>query len=310
MEHGTGAVSEVLTRLEALVDCDMAATTRLGWAGGQWMHDGVVVRGGGAARAAWLAAQGTASVVPWDPEHPTPSDVDRFKRTIQPSAAAALGSVAVYARFYLPFDLTSDARALIYDGDRFVCWVGLLRADAARPFRDAELRRLNRAAPSVAAALVAIDRRRIAGEHAAPADLVFHADGALEVACRAGRALVDEGRGPELASLVRRADRHGVAHALVGGRAVHVTPLEGPGGTRYLVNVRATRRPRVSAAAQLSARQREIAALAACGATSEEIAGHLAIGRETVREHLRRIYVRLGLSNRMELARVLERGPP
>ncbi len=303
----SGAVEHVLRRLERLVGCDLSASSRLARLGGHWVHDGVVVRGGGSARERWASADGQASVVPWDPERPAWEDVGRFRSTFDSSKSdpEALQRIPVYARFYLPVGLTSDARMLVYDGDRFVCWIGLLRADRERPFGANALRRLNAAASSIAADLVALDRRRLAEERGAPADLVFGAAGALIAACPAGRTWIDEGRADELAAIVRSADRHDLKHAIVGGRLVHVTRMDGPGGVRYLLNVRAPHRPRVSAAGRLTERQREVAGFAARGATIDEIARHLSVGRETVREHLKRAYAALGVASRLELARAL-----
>ncbi|GAA2741006.1 hypothetical protein GCM10010440_10360 [Kitasatospora cinereorecta] len=57
--------------------------------------------------------------------------------------------------------------------------------------------------------------------------------------------------------------------------------------------------------AMLSEREREIAALAATGLRSREIAQRLFLSPRTVDAHLGRVYRRLGLSSRTELARVI-----
>jgi DNA-binding NarL/FixJ family response regulator len=59
--------------------------------------------------------------------------------------------------------------------------------------------------------------------------------------------------------------------------------------------------------AQLSGRQREVLELLAVGASNSEIAGRLYISSNTVKFHLREIYVRLGVRNRVEAARLLQR---
>jgi DNA-binding CsgD family transcriptional regulator len=59
--------------------------------------------------------------------------------------------------------------------------------------------------------------------------------------------------------------------------------------------------------ASLSAREREIAALAAAGITSKEIATRLFVSSRTVENHLQHVYTKLGVSGRSELARALER---
>ncbi len=55
----------------------------------------------------------------------------------------------------------------------------------------------------------------------------------------------------------------------------------------------------------LTPRQREICEYAAAGATMGEVAKHLSLSLHTVRSHLRAAYRELGVSNRVELARLL-----
>jgi DNA-binding CsgD family transcriptional regulator len=53
----------------------------------------------------------------------------------------------------------------------------------------------------------------------------------------------------------------------------------------------------------LTAREREIADLAAAGRTSREIAAQLVLSARTVDAHLRNIYAKLGVRSRVELAK-------
>ena len=55
----------------------------------------------------------------------------------------------------------------------------------------------------------------------------------------------------------------------------------------------------------LSGREREIATLVASGRTSREVAEELVIGVRTVESHLARIYGKLGIRSRVELANAL-----
>jgi DNA-binding CsgD family transcriptional regulator len=59
------------------------------------------------------------------------------------------------------------------------------------------------------------------------------------------------------------------------------------------------------AADALTAREREVAALAADRLTSREIAGRLFLSVRTVDNHLQRIYAKLGVRGRTELAAAL-----
>jgi DNA-binding NarL/FixJ family response regulator len=58
-----------------------------------------------------------------------------------------------------------------------------------------------------------------------------------------------------------------------------------------------------SDAARLTLREREVVALAAQGAPSAEIAGSLALSTRTVENHLARIFKKLGITSRAQLAR-------
>jgi DNA-binding CsgD family transcriptional regulator len=57
----------------------------------------------------------------------------------------------------------------------------------------------------------------------------------------------------------------------------------------------------------LTAREREVALLAANGRSSREVADHLGVSARTVETHLARVYRKLGITGRSELADALER---
>ena len=58
---------------------------------------------------------------------------------------------------------------------------------------------------------------------------------------------------------------------------------------------------------QLSEREREVAALVAEGRTNREIGERLVLSEKTVANHLSRIFRRLDLGSRAELAALVER---
>ncbi len=62
--------------------------------------------------------------------------------------------------------------------------------------------------------------------------------------------------------------------------------------------------------ATLSEREREVLELAASGLSNKEIAERLVISLNTVKFHLRTIYTRLGVRNRVQAAQALGQGPP
>lgn len=70
---------------------------------------------------------------------------------------------------------------------------------------------------------------------------------------------------------------------------------------------RAPRQPRARTRT-LSPRQAEIGRLVAEGLRNQDIAAHLAIGEQTVKNHLSRAYIKLGLRNRAMLAACVVRG--
>jgi DNA-binding NarL/FixJ family response regulator len=60
--------------------------------------------------------------------------------------------------------------------------------------------------------------------------------------------------------------------------------------------------------ASLSPRELEVAALASKGCTAREIGQHLHLSPRTVETHVARIYSKLGINSRVELALVMLRG--
>ena len=56
----------------------------------------------------------------------------------------------------------------------------------------------------------------------------------------------------------------------------------------------------------LTARERDIAALAASGASSKDIADQLFLSVRTVNNHLQNVYSKLGVSGRRQLATALD----
>jgi len=109
-----------------------------------------------------------------------------------------------------------------------------------------------------------------------------------------------------ICELVRMAaDGHEVeAKKSAEGLRIKMIKLFGAEGVRFLVMCTLAP-PSLSLQLELTPRQLEIAEYAAAGATAKEIASVLQISPLTVKTHLRTIYERLSVGNRIELADAL-----
>jgi DNA-binding NarL/FixJ family response regulator len=86
----------------------------------------------------------------------------------------------------------------------------------------------------------------------------------------------------------------------LASRGLHVLPEE--------TEVHGGDPVRILGVDQLTPREGEVLEQLQVGATNAEIAGRLAIGVETVRTHARKIYHKLGIASRRELARLERQG--
>jgi len=87
--------------------------------------------------------------------------------------------------------------------------------------------------------------------------------------------------------------------------AVTLTRLHGGNGPRVVVQLVPTAGQPVPVMVNLTKRQRAVAQEMLAGATIQEAAANLHLSPETVRSHLKAIYLALGVSTRVELTRVL-----
>jgi DNA-binding CsgD family transcriptional regulator len=105
--------------------------------------------------------------------------------------------------------------------------------------------------------------------------------------------LVAAEAGHDAAAAFRDAGREASARAAAARAGVWLDQCEG---------ARPVTLPTAAAAGGLTPREREIALLAASGMTSHEIAGRLVLSARTVDNHLQRVYRKLGIAGRGELA--------
>lgn len=147
----------------------------------------------------------------------------------------------------------------------------------------------------------AIDVRRLGPRVQAPT-LVLHVQ---------GDKLVDFDQGRRLASLIP-----GARFVPLEGRN-HILLEDEPGWRRFLTEVRdflgiellsPATTGSAAAVATLTPRQREVLTLVARGLDNDEIAQRLVIAPKTVRNHVTRIYGKLGVDSRVEAAILAREG--
>ncbi len=217
----------------------------------------------------------------------------------------------LYRRCYEPIGLHDQLRLVVYHEGCFVGWMGALRVRGEPPFTRADLRRVRPLADAMADAMIAAERTERADTPEEGSDLVLCPDGTIEFASEDGCGLLGRpGARDELRAWVRGVDaaEPGGASVIRGHRA-RWTRLHGAGGVHYLVNLEPIATLRLHPTFALSRTQREIATLAAEGATVPEIAGQRDMAESTVRAHVRQVYERLGVSTRVDLARALSDMP-
>ena len=123
---------------------------------------------------------------------------------------------------------------------------------------------------------------------------------------------LDDHRAARLHAAVTRATRAvpaKTAAQCVAGAHVQLTRLTGPQGTAWLAHLQPTRAVEAAMPALLTPSQAEVIEWVLAGCTAVEIAGRLNKGVETVRSQIKQAYVRLGVRNRLELARTMPRRP-
>lgn len=122
----------------------------------------------------------------------------------------------------------------------------------------------------------------------------------------AGRWLKRSRGMPELVDAVRRFQRNGesTAEVVLDLGEVRLTRIVARRSTRFVVEI-PPRARRTANEKLLSKTQIQVARRAAEGATLREIARLMGRSQDTVRSHLREVYRRLDVANRLELARAL-----
>jgi DNA-binding NarL/FixJ family response regulator len=162
------------------------------------------------------------------------------------------------------------------------------------PHTEADVLLLDAGFDPVAGPLVAIDHIRATAPNLRIVVLAEALDEMLSIAAREGEldgVVLTRAAGVELVAAIAQ---------VVAGHSVF------PCGWMRQIQENAATNPLV----QLSPRQREVLHLLSLGMDNDQIAERLFISRNTVKFHVRTIYGRLGVHNRVEAARVLAGAAP
>lgn len=257
--------------------------------------------------AHWSTSLGIPAEVSlgYTPDLPRKGEVNRFVELDEIVRVMGPRAEAMLDRNYRPFGLGRQTRALLYDGPRFLGWLGA--ASRSGRLEDAQRETLTRALPELRSALRAhhASGRLDSGEDAGVNALVFGAGTRLVHGSRAALKWTHTRR--ERVEAALRAFRHGgSASALVDSVELGFTRMDGLGEAHVLVTLSATVPALLSPLYDLSRRQREVGQLAAKGATAPEIGTMLGISPATVRVHLKAVYAVLDITSRAELGRIFE----
>lgn len=207
------------------------------------------------------------------------------------------------------FGLGDQLRLLAFHGDRFLGWIGVFRRWGAPVFAHKDRRRMRPLVHRCQTMLAAAAALSGGDPAAGPAYLVVSPDGrVLHASVRAAPWLERPGFRDALVATIRSCGETAPDdRPRVMDRAeATISRLTGDTGSTYLVCVRPLQPLRLRPIADLSPTQRRIAEFLVAGAQVGEVASTLEISAETVRTHLQAIYLRLGVANRLELARALE----
>lgn len=263
----------------------------------------------GRAFDGWMIEPLTSGEVTWpegDPHRPRNRELRSFV-TLQELVSDwdAYYSSRFYERAFGPAKVKDQLRLLVYDGAEFVGWIGGFRYTGSPAFRRSDARRLAPLVEPIANCLVTAHRLDRADRIEEACDLLVDADGRVDFTSESGKRWLSRSGATEiLRGWVRSIDRGDAPRQRMGWQ-IRWNRLYGDGRVRYLVHLRAPSPVLVRPLDRLSPARREVAQLAAAGATLSEIAKMTERSRETVKSQLKAVYRELGVASRAELGRVL-----
>ncbi|MBN2798573.1 MAG: helix-turn-helix transcriptional regulator [Deltaproteobacteria bacterium] len=221
-----------------------------------------------------------------------------------------LGAISDLGRFSTTWSAALDAadvaRVMFRQRGGVIGWLGVLRGSHRAPFSPGEVAALQELMDPVVARLSRLEapslalERPLAGVVGPDRAVIGWAppvtDPVLRAQLQALTGLACEHYTPERPSIFAR---HGLA--------LFLTALHPAGEAGWLVRVEPTVPLRIRPVEMLSARQRQLALRVAEGGTLVEVARELGISYQTAKTHLKAIYLRLEVANRVELMEELAR---
>lgn len=240
---------------------------------------------------------------PWLPPHLDPDEIDTFIRTRTRYDDRFVRNFEISQKVFEPLEIGDQLRVVLYDGQRFLGWLGLMRRGADEYFRKDEQELLRSATASIKSAIMAAEQCETSiieeGIFA-----VMTPDGNLEHASPAFARWQNSDRRAHLKRCIRQMDggAESVDRDIYAGSRVCITRLDSAHTIRYLVNVQRAPTMTIGPAHWLTDRQREIAEYAVTGATTPQIADKLDLSPQTVKTHMKNIFRRLDINSRAELA--------
>ncbi len=208
-----------------------------------------------------------------------------------------------------PLGIHSRLSLNAIDGEIFSGNISLLRAGSRPLFDETDVRALS-VWRSASVSLLAITRSMTRSlDEAGPVALVYDASGTVMMAQDGASSPVVQAMSECLQPMVReflQSSDSPATEATHGAFHCRLTRLNDGSTQAVLAMIQPLLAPRVSAFSLLSPAQRTVAAHAARGETLQEIADRLGRSAETVKSHLRQVYVKLDISTRAELAAIYE----
>ena len=200
-------------------------------------------------------------------------------------------------------EVGDQLRILLFDGPRFLGWLGLMRRGREESFRRREQYLLNQVSSKLKSVVAMADTLE--------ADLlqeglfaVLTPGGKIEHASRPFTKWQSAHRLAYLEERVRQVDAGSdrLSTEIFEGAEVRMIRLDSTGAVRYLTTVERAALLTIGPRYWLTSRQQEIADYAVAGATSPEIAEMLQLSPQTVKTHMKNIFRRLDVNSRAELA--------